>query len=268
MKKIVLRGSLIVVLFISAWQALSLIHWIRVLGIERFQQESLEQLSDLFWNTLSGTQQEVDDPVVTAPIDSILDKICTANGLDRSIVKAHLVLSEEVNACALPGGHLVVFSALIKDCKSANELAGVLAHEVGHIEKGHVTKKLIREFGTSVLVSVSSGKADLPMIKEMLGSLTGSAYDRAFEREADLTAVTYLNTSGIDPAGFADFMDRVSKEEPSTFSWMASHPDAKERAAYIRAKRSENSSLYVDVISDSVWTAWRSTVDSLSFQEK
>ncbi len=69
------------------------------------------------------------------------------NDIDRDKIKVHLLFKDEVNAFALPDGHLVIFSGLILESENPEELSGVLAHELAHIELNHVMTKLMREVG-------------------------------------------------------------------------------------------------------------------------
>ena len=71
-------------------------------------------------------------------------------------------------------------------------LSGVIAHELAHIEKKHVIKKLTREIGLSVLVSVISGQSDPGVISQIAKTLSSSAFDRKMEKEADMVGVQYL----------------------------------------------------------------------------
>lgn len=93
-------------------------------------------------------------------MDSLVSRLCDANGIPRNHVKVHVFRADVVNAFAMPGGHLVVNSALIEDCKNPEQLCGVLAHEMAHIELRHVMNKLLREVGMSVLVNITTGGGD------------------------------------------------------------------------------------------------------------
>ena len=90
--------------------------------------------------------------------------------------------------------------------------------------------------GYSVLISITTGDAGGGAIKELLGMLSSTAYDRKLEKDADLKAVEYLKNAGISPNGFADFLYRLGDKDGSlgNLSWISTHPDSKERAKYIR----------------------------------
>ena len=87
-----------------------------------------------------------------------MSKVCRANSIDRGKIKVHVLENSEVNAFALPAGHLVIYSGLIDDAGSAEELSGVICHELAHITEKHVMKSLAKELGLSVLISATTGE--------------------------------------------------------------------------------------------------------------
>src|SRR5690606_8652338 len=120
--------------------------------------------------------------------------------------------------------------------ENPEELIGVIGHEIAHVELDHVMKKLIKEIGLSVLVSMTTGRSGSEVIKETTRILSSSAFDRSLEKEADLKAVEYLAKAGIAAHFFADFLNRLAKDEDKTstyLSWISSHPDSKGRSEYI-----------------------------------
>lgn len=99
----------------------------------------------------------LESDTVLAPLDSLLSHLCEANDIERDKIKLHVVQSNEVNAFAFPDNHLVVFTSLIAKCENQEELCGVMAHEIAHMQKGHIMKKLVKEVGLSALVGMASG---------------------------------------------------------------------------------------------------------------
>jgi predicted Zn-dependent protease len=125
---------------------------------------------------------------------------------------------------------------LIKNADNEEELAGVICHEIGHIELNHVMKKLLKEVGISVLASMTSGNGGTEIIKETSKILSSSAFDRKLEKDADLKAVDYLINAKLNPESFANFLYKLSDKEDETtkyLTWVSTHPDSKERAKYI-----------------------------------
>jgi predicted Zn-dependent protease len=205
----------------------------KLLNVEQTTQNTEEKIGDLFWDLLKKSETEITSASVVNLVDSMLTRICTANSIDRSKIKLHLLRKEEINAFALPNNHLVVYSGLISACENEAELCGVICHELAHIEKNHVMNKLVKEIGLSVLISMSTGNGNSETIQSALKQISSSAYDRKLETEADLTAVDYLIKAGIDPEPFASFIYRLAEENkniPHQIYWISTHPESKERA--------------------------------------
>jgi Zn-dependent protease with chaperone function len=140
---------------------------------------------------------------------------------------------ELVNAFAAPGEQIVIARGLIEKAKSADEVAGVLAHEMGHGIERHPETGIIRAIGLGAAVELmlggSSGSlARLGLVLAQLG------YSRAAEREADARALEILEKSQIAPQGFAGFFKRLDKEERGSMvgelSLFRTHPMLAERA--------------------------------------
>lgn len=131
-----------------------------------------------------------------------------------------------VNAVALPGGRILIFRGLIDEAKSPDEVAGVLAHEIGHVEHRHVLVALLRRFGIGLLVGSGGSAAEYGQ------ALLESRYSRAAESEADDYSIEHMVAADISTAPTAAFFERLGKEEaamPKMFVYMASHPPSAER---------------------------------------
>lgn len=148
-----------------------------------------------------------------------------------------------MNAFAMAGGRIVLTSALIEEATSPDEIAGVLAHELGHVKAGHPETQLVRALGLQIIMSIlwgGSGASDaLAQGGAMLAILR---YTRSAEREADAIAIELLNKAKIDPNGLASFFEVLKKrkgatddESPGQFkNLLRTHPGLKERIANIR----------------------------------
>jgi len=236
MKKILTELVLTVGIIVAVWFGLSQVDWMKLFKIKQTTQNTEEKIGDLFWKMMQNSETEMTSDSIVAPVDSILTRICKANSIDRKKIKLHLLRKDDINAFALPGNHLVIYSGLITTCGNEAELYGVIGHELAHMEKNHVMNKLVKEIGLSVLISMSTGNGNSEAIKSAIQQISSSAYDRKLETEADFTAVDYLEKAGIDPEPFANFLYRLadeSKNLPSQIYWISSHPESKERAEKI-----------------------------------
>jgi predicted Zn-dependent protease len=233
MKKILLQLTIIIGLFFGTWFILSQVNWMKLFRIEKITKTTEEKLGDLFWEIYK--EKEIKDTVITKPLDSILSRICSANKIDRSKIKLHIVDVEDVNAFALPNDHIVVNRGLILDAQDEGELAGVMGHELAHLQEKHVMKKLVKEVGLSVLISVTTGGGG-GEVAEIARMLSSSAYDRKLEKEADMKSVDYMAMANLPPDHLANFLYRLGQNAPDNMrylTWVSTHPDSKERGEYI-----------------------------------
>lgn len=235
MKKTILQGIAILLSFFLIWFGFSQLDYLKFFKIEENTKKVENKLGDLIWKEINKTEEVVLNDSITKTLDSLILPLCKANEIERDSLKVHIIVKDEINAFALPNKHLVVYTGLIVDCKKQEALQGVLGHEIAHIEKNHVMKKLSKELGFAVLLSATTGGKGGHLIKEIFSKLTSTAYDRTLEKEADMTSVDYMIEADIDPKPMADFMYQMAldKEMPDGFAWIATHPESEERAKYI-----------------------------------
>lgn len=256
MTKIIFQAVISISLFFALWIGLSKIDWMTIFKVEKVTETTEKKLGDLFWDLYADSEKEIKSEKITKTLDSILNKICISNKIDQSQIKLHVIKSDEVNAFALPNNHLVINSALILASETEAELCGVISHEIAHMELNHVMKKLVKEIGLSVLISMSTGNVGSEKIKETIKLLSSSAYDRNLEKEADIKAVEYLKKSNINPEDFANFLYRLGDTEAASmkyFTWMSTHPDSKERSEYIIAQSGEKNKHLSPILKTETW---------------
>jgi beta-barrel assembly-enhancing protease len=256
MKKTVIQGLITILLFFGTWLALSQIDWVKVFKVQKVTDKTEQKLGELFWEVFKKTEKENKNIHVINAIDSIVSHICKANKIDRETIKIHILNKDDINAFALPNGHLIVYSGLILNSDNHEELTGVICHEIAHIALNHVMKKLVKEIGLSVLISMTTGNGGTEVIKETAKMLSSSAFDRSLEKEADIKAVDYLIIANVNPEPFANFLYKLSdKEHEATkyLTWISTHPDSKERAEYIIEYSKSKLTDYKPILSNEAW---------------
>jgi len=142
--------------------------------------------------------------------------------------------SPEVNAFAMPGGYVVVYTGLIEAADSAEEVAGVLAHEVQHVELRHSLKNMIYGLGWRAVLALAMGDVSGGVWAGMAEQLGGMAYGRDLERQADLEGLKALKRAGIAPQGMVSFFAKLAKREGPSLTLLSSHPATEERMADLR----------------------------------
>jgi Zn-dependent protease with chaperone function len=154
-------------------------------------------------------------------------------------IEVKIVKGGPVNAFTLPGGILVFYSDLIDKARDGNEVAGVLAHEMGHVVHYHAIKGLARQYGMDQLLkSMTGGFSDLGTVGQGGSLLLAMRNGRSFERDADATGVELLQKLGLRADGIAGFFEQMLKDQPRDAAAMigiwSSHPPTAERIAATR----------------------------------
>jgi beta-barrel assembly-enhancing protease len=275
MKKIITQGALTILLFFGTWYALKQIDWVNIFKVQKVTDKTEQKLGAIFWDVLKKTEEENKNIHVVNSIDSIITHICMSNKINREKIKVHVLNKDEINAFTLPNGHLIIYSGLIHNSDNQEELMGVICHEIAHIELNHVMKKLVKEIGLSVLISMTTDNGGAEIIKETAKMLSASAFDRNLEKQADIKAVDYLTTAKVNPEPFANFLYKLSyKEHKATksFIWIRTHPDSKERAEYIIEYSKNKLTDYKPILSINSWARmkvesnkWKEDVKSFKF---
>lgn len=241
--KILTQFALFVISFFAIWFALSQINFIDEDDVHGFARENEKRLGEMILETITTTNETIKDEKINAVIDSIKVRICRTKAIDCDKIKIHVIRNSEINAFALPDNHMVVYTGLIEYADNAEEVAGVMAHEIGHMEKNHVMKKLVKEVGLEMLFAIAGGDAGFEILRQTGKTLSSSAFDRQQEREADDYAVETLARANVDPQHLSNLFFRLSQKHniPEELAWISTHPDSKDRAADIIKKKKEYS---------------------------
>jgi Zn-dependent protease with chaperone function len=145
-----------------------------------------------------------------------------------------------INAFTLPGGRIILSGKLIEAAKDPEELAGVLAHELGHVDSRDPEVALVRLTGLQLLISLATGSDGGSILSNLAGLATLLRYTRAAEIRADDYAQMLLNRAQIDPLGLKRFFESVKKLEEARKpvgplgGLLSTHPATDERVARIR----------------------------------
>lgn len=145
--------------------------------------------------------------------------------------KLHVIHDDEtLNAFATPGGYIYIYTGLIKFLNNADDLAGVLGHEMAHSDQRHTIRNLQKIYGVNILLSVALGNdpSTLETIAaQIAGTLAGLKFSREFEEEADEYSVKYLAHTQYACNGAAMFFLKMTEEgnsaQPPEF--LSTHPD-------------------------------------------
>jgi predicted Zn-dependent protease len=156
--------------------------------------------------------------------------------------------SEEINAFATPSGLILVSRGLLRCAGSEDEVAAILAHEIGHVVKKHGLRAIktsrIQAAGTDLALSQAERQspevvarltaAFSDSIKDITSTLINSGYSRTLEKEADLSALTTLRAAGYDPWGLVRMLEVMEQKlTPGGPDFAKTHPDPADRVEYL-----------------------------------
>ena len=183
------------------------------------------------------TQFEIyGDPGVTAYVQSVGDRVSVIS--HRNDIQYHFAVIEkdEMNAFALPGGYIYIYTGLMKVLDNEAQLAAVLAHEVGHVTARHATERLTAMYGAQIAMALLLGNnpQEYQVLIANIFTTTGFlAYSRANEFEADRLGTSYTSLAGYDPEGMAEllgkFVDTEEREPSKLEEWLSTHPPSRDR---------------------------------------
>ena len=176
----------------------------------------------------------VHDPRIQADLDSIASRLTPYSARPEVKYRFFLVNSAVVNAFAVPGGYIYVTRAIVEKMTSLDQLAGVLGHEMGHVERRHSAKQIgraqVAQVGvaaTSVLIGGQTGQV-AAQGAGVAAQLALQRYSRDQERESDHFAVEVTTRAGINPGGIVSFFHTLRDVEgrrPSDLEYFfSSHP--------------------------------------------
>lgn len=143
-----------------------------------------------------------------------------------------------LNAFAVPGGYIYLYTGLIKYLDSEAALAGVIGHEIAHVEERHSTERITSQYGLQMLASLALGKNPSQVsviVANLFSGLSILAHSRAAEDQSDEHAVKYLASSRYYPGGVKFFFERmrddglVDSEGQGIAVFLSTHPDPIER---------------------------------------
>jgi predicted Zn-dependent protease len=204
-------------------------------------EEWRERLGRQAEETFLGRFSECRSPQgvrMLAVIGSRLYAADTDNAPDFSVRVYNLPM---INAFALPGGRIVLSGKLIEAAKSPEEVAGVLAHELGHVSHRDPEAAIVRITGIQVLISLATGSDGGNVLSNLAGLATLLRYTRSAEVAADSYAIELLNKARIDPLGLKRFFESIRRLEEAARirigplgGMLATHPATEERIARIK----------------------------------
>jgi Zn-dependent protease with chaperone function len=213
-------------------------------GLNFFSEEQEKAMGRRYAQELNAKLSLVGDPSIQSYVERIGRRLVAASPRPGVAYEFRVVNTREVNAFAVPGGFIYVNRGLIELSKGEDELAAVLAHEIGHVAARHGTRQLSKQMllqgiliGSVAATSAKSQKwGEVAALAGTIGSLLATMkYSRNDEYQADALALQIMNAAGFQPQALIRFferMDESARRSNRALNWLAvvnTHPPASER---------------------------------------
>ncbi len=174
----------------------------------------------------------LEDKQATQYVNEIGQKVAAASGRDEFKYEFYLVMDNQLNAFALPGGKVFVNAGAIMNTDSEAELAGLLAHEISHAALSHGFQLAAKGNLTANIISY------VPYVGSTASSLIVLNYSRGMEKQADLFGTRILVNAGYAADGVRNLMaklDKANRDEENSEppAWLSTHPNSKQRIEYM-----------------------------------
>ncbi|MCA9034674.1 MAG: M48 family metallopeptidase [Planctomycetaceae bacterium] len=199
------------------------------------------QIGERSYDAMNLGRKEIHDATVVDAIQQMVDRLSPHAALQGLEFEVHVIDSEEVNAFALPGGIIVVYTGLIEVAERPEQVAGVIAHEISHATLRHGLQRVSQSLGLTAAAGLLLGDVQglFVLATELFQLATINSYSRGQETAADTEGVRMLHAAGIDPLSLAEFFEIMKKEGPELpdgLGWISTHPEHEARIMNVRSQ--------------------------------
>lgn len=183
---------------------------------------------------LAGERRIEEGPAVEA-VERIVARLAAAADNPGYAFTVHVVDDPRVNALALPGGQIVVFTGLLAEAGSADEVAGVLAHEIQHVLHRDGLRQLVRRLGGMAVIALATGGGEIAGLAGSADQLVQLSYGREQEEQADRDGLSLLHRAGLPPDAMRSFFERLQGRAAAELpEFLSTHPDTSRRIDVLR----------------------------------
>jgi len=230
-----------VVIAVIATASVGLI--VRVL-VSRIPPRFEQDLGDKFFAELQQEETFIQDTNLQSKLDLAVTPLLSSLPTNQIQFQFHIMEMPLANAFALPGGHVVVTTGMLKLVDRPEELAGAIAHEIAHVTQKHMFRQVISAMGPALLFQLFLGNQGGLVGALGAGSqlLMTQSFSQEYELEADAVGWNYLVEAHIDPRGLTDVLRKLKIEEDKErmsemeIAAFRSHPTTQKRILRLEAK--------------------------------
>jgi Zn-dependent protease with chaperone function len=226
---------------------------------ERVPLEWEEALGRGVVAAFTSGQRVCEEPARINALNAMVATLTADGRGGRYTYRVTVVDDSIVNALAAPGGEIVLFTGLLAQAASPDELAGVLAHEIQHVVQQHGAKGILRQIPLQLMVMIVSGGEGIATNATQLAARVGGLrYQRGDEVEADQEGMRLLQSARVDPEGMIDFFRKLSAEGrdgPVVLNYLSTHPNSEARMTALSAMANNARYEPVEIVSPQEWRA-------------
>ena len=208
------------------------------IAVSRIPVEWEQKLGESAYRDFLSHQEVMKEGPGVAAVEEMTHRLTEQISNNPYKFQVTVVKSDVINAFALPGGYVVVFTGLMKKAESGEEVAGVLSHELNHVLQRHGLERIVKNVGLLTVVAIVLGNQQglIGMMKQLGVELLTLKFGREQETEADLTGLQLLQRAKIDPSGMIRFFERLSEKDEGRMEWLSTHPMSTARAERLKAE--------------------------------
>lgn len=221
-------------------------------GINLFSLDQDAELGAQAYAEILGPEKLVTSGPSYEMVNRLMDRLVAAareeepDIVDKFVWEVNLIANDEVvNAFALPGGKMAVYTGILPVAGSEAGLAVVMGHEIGHVIERHGTEAMTRQYGAAVLIDIVTEGPAAEQLANVANSLVQLKFGRGAELEADRRGLMYMARAGYDPREARDFWTRMSQlGGGAPPEWLSTHPSHESRIEQIEELLKEAVPIY------------------------
>ena len=202
------------------------------------------KMGEQFYSQIKTENKLVNDHGRSNQVAAITKPLIEAVGETGYPFHFHIIEDTNINAFAVPGGHIFIHTGLLAAADTPEEIAGVLGHEIAHVTERHGFRNIINAAGLYLIVQFFFGDTSglTAVLADGSQMLLRQSYSRDFERQADDAGWQYLVKANIDPRGMIRFFNRLKEEEAKnpalrgSLQLLNTHPTSGERMRRLEEK--------------------------------
>lgn len=252
-KSLLIELSVLIGAFFIIWFALLLSKIIpENFEINLISVEQEEKIGELVFKTFFDDSDIIYEPTLDSAIAIIKNRLLSGVGQSDYEYKIYVIREKDINAFALSGGYIVIFSGLVEFTNSAEELASIISHEIGHIELKHVRDRLLKQIGITTLFLILVNNSNI--ITEIGKMIISTIFDRQQESDADDYSLKLMLKCKLNPHSIGHCFKRLMKEKEYHSiipEFLNTHPSTE-----TRIEKSLNFKIPENFIEDSLQINW------------